>query len=103
MMAAALAEGTTVIENAACEPEVVELAAVLTAMGADIEGAGTAVLTIRGVEHLQPVQHTIMPDRIEAFSTTLYTLKQFPHLKRNIFMGTTIFKGVIRIKGEPGG
>jgi UDP-N-acetylglucosamine 1-carboxyvinyltransferase len=66
MMAAALAEGTTVIENAACEPEVVELAAVLTAMGADIEGAGTAALTIRGVEQLQPVQHTIMPDRIEA-------------------------------------
>jgi UDP-N-acetylglucosamine 1-carboxyvinyltransferase len=66
MMAAALAEGTTVIENAACEPEVMELAAVLAAMGADIEGAGTAVLTIRGVEQLQPVQHTIMPDRIEA-------------------------------------
>jgi UDP-N-acetylglucosamine 1-carboxyvinyltransferase len=66
MMAAALAEGTTVIENAACEPEVVELAAVLTAMGADIEGAGTAVLTVRGVEQLQPAQHTIMPDRIEA-------------------------------------
>jgi UDP-N-acetylglucosamine 1-carboxyvinyltransferase len=66
MMAAALAEGTTVIENAACEPEVVELAAVLSAMGADIEGAGTAVLTVRGVEQLQPVQHTIMPDRIEA-------------------------------------
>jgi UDP-N-acetylglucosamine 1-carboxyvinyltransferase len=66
MMAAALAEGTTVIENAACEPEVEDLALVLTAMGAEIEGAGTAVLTIRGVEHLRPVQHAIMPDRIEA-------------------------------------
>jgi UDP-N-acetylglucosamine 1-carboxyvinyltransferase len=66
MMAAVLAEGATVIENAACEPEVVELADILTAMGADIEGAGTAVLSIRGVEQLQPVQHTIMPDRIEA-------------------------------------
>jgi UDP-N-acetylglucosamine 1-carboxyvinyltransferase len=66
MMAAALAEGTTVIENAACEPEVEELAHILTAMGAEIEGAGTAVLTIRGVEQLQSVQYTIMPDRIEA-------------------------------------
>ena len=66
MMAAALAEGTTVIENAACEPEVEELAHILTAMGAEIEGVGTAVLTIRGVEQLQPVQYAIMPDRIEA-------------------------------------
>lgn len=66
MMAAALAEGTTVIENAACEPEVEELAAILIAMGAEIEGAGTAVLTIQGVEQLQSVQYTIMPDRIEA-------------------------------------
>ena len=66
MMAAILAKGTTVIENAACEPEVEELAHILTAMGADIEGAGTEVLTIRGVEQLQPVQYAIMPDRIEA-------------------------------------
>jgi UDP-N-acetylglucosamine 1-carboxyvinyltransferase len=66
MMAAALAEGTTVIENAACEPEVAELAYILQAMGAAIEGAGTAVLTIQGVEQLQPVRHPIMPDRIEA-------------------------------------
>ena len=66
MMATATAEGITVIENAAREPEVEELAAILTAMGADIEGAGTAVLTIRGVEQLQPVQYAIMPDRIEA-------------------------------------
>jgi UDP-N-acetylglucosamine 1-carboxyvinyltransferase len=66
MMTAALAEGTTVIENAACEPEVEELAHILTAMGAEIEGAGTSVLTIRGVKQLQPVQYAIMPDRIEA-------------------------------------
>jgi UDP-N-acetylglucosamine 1-carboxyvinyltransferase len=66
MMAAALAEGTTVIENAACEPEVEELAHILTAMGAEIVGAGTTVTTIRGVEQLQPVQYAIMPDRIEA-------------------------------------
>jgi UDP-N-acetylglucosamine 1-carboxyvinyltransferase len=66
MMAAALADGTTVIENAACEPEVEDLAQVLTAMGADIEGAGTTVLTIRGVEHMHPVRYDVMPDRIEA-------------------------------------
>jgi UDP-N-acetylglucosamine 1-carboxyvinyltransferase len=66
IMAAALAEGTSVIENAACEPEVEELAHILTAMGAEIEGAGTAVITIRGVKQLQPVQYAIMPDRIEA-------------------------------------
>ena len=66
MMAAALAEGTTVIENAASEPEVEELAHILTAMGAEIVGAGTTVMTIRGVEQLQPVQYAIMPDRIEA-------------------------------------
>ena len=66
MMAAALAEGTTIIKNAACEPEVQELAHVLSAMGAEIEGAGTAVLTIQGVDHLQPVRYAIMPDRIEA-------------------------------------
>ncbi len=66
MMAAALAEGTTVIKNAACEPEVQELAHVLSDMGAQIEGAGTAVLTIQGVDRLQPVRYAIMPDRIEA-------------------------------------
>ena len=66
MMAAALAKGTTVIQNAACEPEVKELANILSAMGAEIEGAGTAVLTIQGAEELQPVHYAIMPDRIEA-------------------------------------
>jgi UDP-N-acetylglucosamine 1-carboxyvinyltransferase len=66
MMAAALAEGATVIENAACEPEVEELAHILTAMGAEIEGAGTTVMSIRGAEQLQPIQYSIMPDRIEA-------------------------------------
>jgi len=65
MMAAALAKGTTVIENAAREPEVEDLAHVLTAMGVEIEGAGTAVLTIRGVEHVRPVRYAVMPDRIE--------------------------------------
>jgi UDP-N-acetylglucosamine 1-carboxyvinyltransferase len=66
MMAAALAEGTTVIENAACEPEVKDLSQILLAMGAEIEGAGTSMLTIRGVAHLRPITYAIMPDRIEA-------------------------------------
>ncbi len=66
MMAAALAKGRTILENAACEPEVVELAAVLNKMGARIEGAGTDLIAIDGVEVLQPVEHTVMFDRIEA-------------------------------------
>ena len=66
MMAATIASGTTVLENAAKEPEVEELAVVLNKMGARIEGAGTDVITIEGVETLHAVEHTIMPDRIEA-------------------------------------
>ncbi|MBW2057459.1 MAG: UDP-N-acetylglucosamine 1-carboxyvinyltransferase [Deltaproteobacteria bacterium] len=66
MMAAALAEGTTVIENAAQEPEVAELARVLNKMGARISGAGTSTLRIDGVEGLEGTDHTIMADRIEA-------------------------------------
>lgn len=65
MMAAALAEGRTVLENAAREPEVVDLANCLNAMGAKISGAGTDVITIEGVESLHGAQHRIMPDRIE--------------------------------------
>ncbi|HLZ18050.1 MAG TPA: UDP-N-acetylglucosamine 1-carboxyvinyltransferase, partial [Smithellaceae bacterium] len=66
MMAAALAEGTTVLRNAACEPEVVNLADVLKGMGAKISGAGTDVITITGVSSLQAVEAAIIPDRIEA-------------------------------------
>lgn len=66
MMAAALAEGTTVLNNAACEPEIVNLADVLNGMGAKIKGAGTDVITIEGVTSLQPVEASIIPDRIEA-------------------------------------
>jgi UDP-N-acetylglucosamine 1-carboxyvinyltransferase len=65
MMAATLAEGETVIENAAREPEVVDLANCLTAMGAQIEGAGTDVIRIQGVSQLQGVRYRVMPDRIE--------------------------------------
>ncbi len=65
MMAATLATGTTVLENAAREPEVVDLARCLVAMGARVTGAGTDCITIEGVEHLHGATHTIMPDRIE--------------------------------------
>ena len=66
MMAATLAEGRTVLENAACEPEVVDLAQVLIAMGAHIEGHGTDRITIEGVDRLHGARHRIVPDRIEA-------------------------------------
>jgi len=65
MMAAALADGTTVIENAAREPEIVDLANCLTSMGAKIFGAGTDTLTIEGVEELNGSEYSVMPDRIE--------------------------------------
>ena len=66
MMAAVLAEGKTILRNAACEPEVVALADVLNQMGADIRDAGTAMMTIYGVPSLSPVSTSIIPDRIEA-------------------------------------
>lgn len=66
MMAATLAEGITVLENAAREPEVQDLADLLNAMGAKIEGAGTPTISIRGVSRLHGAEHTIIPDRIEA-------------------------------------
>lgn len=66
MMAAALADGETVIENAAREPEVVDLATALSAMGARIAGAGTDRITIEGVERLHGARHRVMADRIEA-------------------------------------
>ena len=66
MMAAVTAKGTTVLRNAAREPEVVALADTLTRMGAEIQGAGTSVITINGVSALNPVETAIIPDRIEA-------------------------------------
>ena len=66
MMAATLAEGTTTIENAAREPEVVDLAACLNAMGARISGAGTDTITIDGVRQLEGARYDVLPDRIES-------------------------------------
>ena len=68
LMAATLAEGTTVIENAAREPEVVDLADCLIAMGAKIRGAGTPVIEIEGVDRLHGAEHCVLPDRIETGS-----------------------------------
>ena len=65
LMAATLAEGTTTLKNAAREPEIVNLAEVLTGMGARIKGAGSDVITIEGVESLHPVEAAVIPDRIE--------------------------------------
>jgi UDP-N-acetylglucosamine 1-carboxyvinyltransferase len=66
MMAAVLAEGITIVENGAREPEVVDLAEFLNAMGASVGGAGTGRIVIEGVEELRPVEWSVMPDRIEA-------------------------------------
>ena len=65
MMAATLAEGTTILKNAAREPEIIDLANCLKAMGAKIQGAGTDIITIEGVSSLHGAEHTVMPDRIE--------------------------------------
>ena len=66
LFAGVLAEGVTVIVNAAREPEIQDLIIQLNAMGAHIEGSGTAIVTIEGVEHLNPVAHSVVPDRLEA-------------------------------------
>ena len=66
LMAAVLAKGTTVIDNAAREPEIADLAAFLNRMGARVLGAGSSTITVEGVESLRAVDHTVIPDRIEA-------------------------------------
>jgi UDP-N-acetylglucosamine 1-carboxyvinyltransferase len=66
MMAASLAKGTTIIESAACEPEIVDLAEFMIKMGARIKGAGSPIIEIEGVQHLRGAEHSVIPDRIEA-------------------------------------
>jgi UDP-N-acetylglucosamine 1-carboxyvinyltransferase len=66
LMAAVLAKGSTIIDNAAREPEIADLCAMLVAMGARVEGAGTSTLTVEGVDELRPVTHATVPDRIVA-------------------------------------
>ena len=71
MMAATLANGTTVIQSAACEPEITDLATFLNTMGAKISGAGSPTITIHGVRRLQGAEHRVIPDRIEAATYAL--------------------------------
>ncbi len=71
MMAATLAQGTTIVHSAACEPEIEDLANFLIAMGAKITGAGSPTITIRGVRKLRGAEHRVIPDRIEAATYAL--------------------------------
>src|SRR5690606_22164498 len=66
LMAAVLAKGTTVIDNAAREPEIADLATFLNRMGAKVLGAGSSTIQVEGVDELHSVEHTVIPDRIEA-------------------------------------
>ncbi|GJM13206.1 MAG: UDP-N-acetylglucosamine 1-carboxyvinyltransferase [Pseudohongiella sp.] len=81
MMAAALAEGQTIIENAAREPEVVDLANCLVAMGADISGQGSATITINGVSELHGCTYSVMPDRIETGTYLIAAAATRGHIK----------------------
>jgi len=81
MMAAALADGETVIENAALEPEVVDLAGLLLAMGARVRGAGTPTITITGVERLHGADYAVIPDRIESGTFMLAAAITRSHLR----------------------
>lgn len=76
MLAAVRAKGKTVIENAAKEPEIIDVATLLTSMGAKIKGAGTDVIRIEGVDQLSGCMHTIIPDRIEAGTYTILAAAQ---------------------------
>ncbi len=84
MMAAALAKGRTVIENAAREPEVEELARVLNKMGARISGAGTTVINVDGVDELHAIEHSIIPDRIEAGTFMVAAAINYPRRRSGV-------------------
>jgi len=115
MMAASLAKGETVLENAAREPEIVDLATMLNQMGARIEGAGTDTIRISGVSELSPVSYRVMPDRIEAGTFMVAAAitggdirianMQLEHLDALVFKlqdaGVEIINkdGVVRVKG----
>jgi UDP-N-acetylglucosamine 1-carboxyvinyltransferase len=81
MMAATLAEGVTVIESAACEPEVVDLANFLSSMGAKITGAGSPTITVTGVKELHGAEHEVIPDRIEAATYAIAAAATGGHVK----------------------
>jgi len=116
MMAAVTAKGTTVLRNAAREPEIIALADVLNQMGADVVGAGTAVITINGVKKLKPVTATIIPDRIEAGTLMIAAaltggdvkikncdplhLKAIIHKLEKTGAEIDVFKKSVRVKGH---
>jgi UDP-N-acetylglucosamine 1-carboxyvinyltransferase len=115
MMAAALAKGETVLENAAREPEIVDLSCMLNSMGARIEGAGTDTIRVTGVKELQPATYRVMPDRIEAGTFMVAAAitggdvrihaMQLEHLDALVFklqdagVDITNKDGVVRVKG----
>ncbi|TMS00046.1 UDP-N-acetylglucosamine 1-carboxyvinyltransferase [Nonomuraea basaltis] len=97
IMAAALAKGTTVIENAALEPEVLDVIDMLTKMGARISGGGTGFITVEGVEELRAVEHTVMPDRLDAGVFAMAAAITGGELS---LVGTGLDLGVVRYKLE---
>ncbi|MFI9593538.1 UDP-N-acetylglucosamine 1-carboxyvinyltransferase [Nonomuraea sp. NPDC052265] len=97
IMAAALAKGTTVIENAALEPEVLDVIDMLTKMGARISGGGTGFITVEGVEELHAVEHTVMPDRLDAGVFAMAAAITGGELS---LVGTGLDLGVVRYKLE---
>ncbi|MDO9263323.1 MAG: UDP-N-acetylglucosamine 1-carboxyvinyltransferase, partial [Desulfosalsimonadaceae bacterium] len=116
MMAAVLAEGTTVLRNAAREPEIIALADTLNLMGADISGIGTAVITIKGVKKLKPATVSIIPDRIEAGTLMVAAaltkgdvrinncdpnhLKSVIHKLEKTGAAVEVFEDAVRVKGN---
>ncbi|GAA1618819.1 UDP-N-acetylglucosamine 1-carboxyvinyltransferase [Nonomuraea sp. NPDC048882] len=97
IMAAALAKGTTVIENAALEPEVLDVIDMLTKMGARISGGGTGFITVEGVEELHAVEHTVMPDRLDAGVFAMAAAITGGEVS---LVGTGLDLGVVRYKLE---
>jgi UDP-N-acetylglucosamine 1-carboxyvinyltransferase len=97
IMAASLAKGTTVIENAALEPEVLDVIDLLTKMGARIRGGGTGFITVEGVDELHAVEHTVMPDRLDAGVFAMASAITGGDLN---LVGTGLDLGVVRYKLE---
>ncbi|WP_113699690.1 UDP-N-acetylglucosamine 1-carboxyvinyltransferase [Nonomuraea lactucae] len=97
IMAGALANGTTVIENAALEPEVLDVIDMLTKMGARISGGGTGFITVEGVEELHAVEHTVMPDRLDAGVFAMAAAITGGEVS---LVGTGLDLGVVRYKLE---